>query len=66
MKFKAIALSSFVGLALFLGACESPDITTPEAPEVVPGEESGGIEPPIEETVPETEPITPEPIEEGE
>ena len=56
MKFTAVALSSFIGLTLFLGACESPETTTPDAPEVLPGEESGEVVPPADETVPETEP----------
>lgn len=58
--FRAIALSSFVGFALFLGACESPDTTAPEAPEVVPGEEAGELEAPVEEAAPEVEPVVPE------
>ena len=62
MKFTAVALSSFIGLTLFLGACETPETTTPDAPEVVPGEESGEVVPPVDETVPETEPeVVPEP-----
>ena len=56
MKFTAVALSSFIGLTLFLGACESPDVTTPDAPEVVPDGDSGEVVPPVDQTVPETEP----------